>query len=161
MTRRLRLSRDHDELLDGAKGVATIADLEAFAVSIVAFFGEDASTTGAAARVRDRSVRSTGGGSASGNEVSVRRERAPVGQDYRQSVERSTRGLVREAKRTQALYRAAARQCERCSRDLPISARCRVQKYFESRSTSSDCSCVAAARKSWPAPAYEHENRTS
>ncbi|KYM83751.1 hypothetical protein ALC53_05798 [Atta colombica] len=153
VTRRLRLSRDHDELLDGAKGVATIADLEAFAVSIVAFFGEDASTTGAAARGRDRSMRSTGGGSASGNEVSVRRERA---------ASREARGdWVHEAKRTQALYRAAARQCEKCSRDLPISARCRVQKYFESRSTSSDCSCVAAARKSWPAPAYEHENRTS
>ena len=81
VTRRLRLSRDRDELLNKAKGVAIITDLEAFAVSSVAFFEEDVSTTGAAARARDRSVRSTGGGSASGNEVSVRRERAPVGQD--------------------------------------------------------------------------------
>ncbi|KYN09762.1 hypothetical protein ALC57_18115, partial [Trachymyrmex cornetzi] len=57
VTRQLRHERvaARDVLLDRAKDVATIAELEAFATSVAAFFGEEASTTGAAARVRDRS----------------------------------------------------------------------------------------------------------
>jgi len=39
-----------------------IVDLEAFATSVAAFFGEDASTIGAAAHARDRSVIAVGGG---------------------------------------------------------------------------------------------------
>jgi len=51
-----------DELLGRTKDVATIVDLEAFATSVAAFFGEDASTIGAAAHARDRSVIAGGGG---------------------------------------------------------------------------------------------------
>jgi len=50
-----------DELLGRTKDVATIVDLEAFATSVAAF-GEDASTIGAAAHARDRSVIAGGGG---------------------------------------------------------------------------------------------------
>ncbi|EGI59203.1 hypothetical protein G5I_12651 [Acromyrmex echinatior] len=54
--RRRERGTARDALLDRAKDVASIADLEAFAASVAAFFGEDASATGAAARARDRSV---------------------------------------------------------------------------------------------------------
>ncbi|XP_018311003.1 mucin-5AC-like, partial [Mycetomoellerius zeteki] len=44
-----------DALLDRAKDVDSIADLETFATSVAAFFGEDASARSAAGRARDRS----------------------------------------------------------------------------------------------------------
>ncbi|KYN37542.1 hypothetical protein ALC56_08086, partial [Trachymyrmex septentrionalis] len=64
-----------DALLDRAKDVATIAHLEAFA----AFFGEDASAASAAARARDRSVRSREAGARRGARGGDRPEKEGAG----------------------------------------------------------------------------------
>ncbi|EGI67262.1 hypothetical protein G5I_04197 [Acromyrmex echinatior] len=68
-----------DALLNRTKDVATIADLEAFAASVAAFFGEDASATGTAARTRDRSVRSREAGARRGVKGGERPEREGAG----------------------------------------------------------------------------------
>ncbi|KYN21900.1 hypothetical protein ALC57_05718, partial [Trachymyrmex cornetzi] len=97
--RRCKRVAARDALLVRAKDVATIADLEAFAASIAAFFGEDVSTTGAADRARDRSARSREAGArlgARGDEPPERergRRCARVGIGRARSGGRSTRGL--------------------------------------------------------------------
>ncbi|KYN37530.1 hypothetical protein ALC56_08102 [Trachymyrmex septentrionalis] len=140
-----------DALLDRANGVATVADLEAFATSVAAFFGEDATAAGAAARPRDRSVRSREAGARRGARGGDRPEREGASRPGSAPAEPGASGeargdWVREAKRIQALYRrTAAEQCEKYSRGLPISARC---LNVRSRSTLSGC---IAAGKTWPA----------
>ncbi|KYN17841.1 hypothetical protein ALC57_09880 [Trachymyrmex cornetzi] len=124
-----------DALLDRSKDVATIADLEAFAASIAAFFGEDAWTSGTAARARDRSARLRKAGARRGTRGERGRRWTGVGVGRPRSVGRSTRGL----------RRTAIKRCEKYSRDRLIGAKCR---NAGSRSTLSTC---IAAGMLWPA----------
>ncbi|KYN18414.1 hypothetical protein ALC57_09289 [Trachymyrmex cornetzi] len=84
-----------DALLDRAKDVAMIADLEAFAASIAAFFGEDASTTGAAVRARDRSARSREAGARRGARGCEPPEREGAGRPGSTSADFGASGEVR------------------------------------------------------------------
>ena len=86
--------------------------------------------------------------------MNVRGERAPVGRGQRRlTPERREKhagtGCARPNACRRYTGRTAAEQCERCSRGLPISARC---LNVRSRSTSSDCT---AAGKTWLAPAWK------
>ena len=86
--------------------------------------------------------------------VIARRERAPVGRvRHRPNPERREKhagtGCARPSASKRCTGRTAAGQCEKCSRGLPISARCLNVRF---RSTSSDC---IAAGKTWPALAWK------
>ena len=138
--RRRERGTARDALLDRAKDVASIADLEAFAASVAAFFGEDASATGAAARARDRSVRSREAGARRGVRGSERpgREGAsgPGSAPADPGASGEARGdWVREAKRLQALYRANRRRAVREVLQGPADQcqvpKRQVQEYFE------------------------------
>jgi len=127
-----------DELLGGAEDVATIADLEAFAASVAAFFGEDAST--AAARARGRPVRSREAGARRGVGGGGRPEREGAGRPGSAPADPGASGeargeWVREAKRIQALYRAnrrrAVREVLRGPADQCQVPKRLVQEYFE------------------------------
>ncbi|KYN24357.1 hypothetical protein ALC57_04035 [Trachymyrmex cornetzi] len=136
-------------LLDRAKDVATIADLEAFAASIAAFFGEDASTTGAAARARDRSARSREAdahrGARGGEPPKKEGASGPGSASAGPGASGEVRGdWVREAKRLQALYRANRRKAVREVLQGPAN-RCGVPKRRSTLST------YIAARMLWPA----------
>jgi len=129
-----------DALLDRANGVATVADLEAFATSVAAFFGEDATAAGAAARPRDRSVRSREAGARRGARGGDRPEREGAGRPGSAPAEPGASGeargdWVREAKRIQALYRANRRRAVREVLQGPADQcqvpRRQVQEYFE------------------------------
>ncbi|XP_012529645.3 serine/arginine repetitive matrix protein 2 [Monomorium pharaonis] len=131
-----------DALVGRAEAVATIADLETVAVSVAAFFGEEAAerTGRAAPGAQDRPTRSRNAGArrgARGGE-SLRREGADSAgpAPARPAASGEARGdWVCEAKRIQALYRANRRKAVREvlqgpaeSCQVPIR---RVQEYFE------------------------------
>ncbi|XP_039309675.1 uncharacterized protein LOC120358701 [Solenopsis invicta] len=140
--RRRELVADRDALVERAANVATIADLEAYAASVAAWFGEDATegAGGAAPGVQGRpnrrrnagARRGARGGVPPGGEGDSRAGQASLGPATSQE---EHGGWVREAKRLQALYRTnrrkAVREILQGPADLCQVPRQQVQEYFE------------------------------